>query len=385
MPLPEDAVAHAVVGRHLRLRRGETLTVETWSSGIAWARAILLEARRRGVAGTLVYEDEETFFRSLSLPIRRLPAPSTGALAAETDAYVYLPGPEAFLRLLGLPFEELEAIRIRHGPAWERRARGRGLRALRVNIAAAGPPAAARYGVDPESWRRELLRASLVPPERLARAADAVVRRLAGARRVRIRHPNGTDLSVELAAGPPYVADGRFRPARNRAFPVWAELPSGMVAVGPREGTAQGRWESNRPSFDRFASPPVWVGGRFRLARGRLVEFAFERGGRAFAAAFARGGRGAGRLTAVTVGLNPAVHRAPEVGALARGTVGLLLGDDRRIGGPHRARFSHLTELSGADVDVDGRPAWRHGRPVDPTGSLQGARGADGGRDARRR
>ena len=122
-----------------------------------------------------------------------------------------------------------------------------------------------------------------------------------------------------------------------------------------RGGTAEGTWETNRPAYDRFAQPPVALGGRFGFRAGRLREFAFDRGGAPFGAAYARAGRA--RAVALTVGLNPAITHAPEVQELGEGTLGLLLGD-----APYRAdggqpRFSFLAALSGAEVDADGR-AW---------------------------
>lgn len=365
----EEALARVVVDRYLGLRRGETLAVESWSHALGWARALLLEGRRRGAAAHLLLEDEETFFRTLALPTaRRLPLPPV-AFGERRGAYVYLPGPREFPRLFGLPAAELATVVGRHGNDWERAARRARLRAVRLAISTVTSTAAERYGVDPGAWEREVLRASLVPPDRLARVARSIVRRLERARRLRVRHPNGTDLSVEVAPGPRFVDVGR--PNGHPRGTVWSQIPAGRVAVRLREGRAAGTWEANRPSYDRFAEPPVQEGGRFVLERGRLTEFAFDRGGPAFAAAYARGGRGREAARALVFGANPRADRAPELGAIALGHIGLLFGDDRAIGGPHRARFTYLTSLAEADIEVDGRPAWRRGRPVDGTGRVR--------------
>jgi leucyl aminopeptidase (aminopeptidase T) len=365
MPVrPEDALARVVLGQCLGVRPGEAVTIETWSHALPWARALVLEARRRKAEPALVVEDEEAFFRSLALPgVRTIPGASP-ALAEQSDAYVYLPGPEAFPRLFGLPPAELESAVTRHGPAWWRAARRVGVRAARLAVASVTPTAATRYGVDLETWQRRVLRASLVPPGQLARAAEQVVRRLARARRVRVRHPNGTDLSVELQPGAGVVEDGRIDRADRRAGRLWTQIPTGLVAVPLGEGTADGIWETNRPAYERFQQPPVAEGARFVFRGGRLRAYAFERGGHAFASAYAQGGRGRDVPSALTFGLNPVADGTPELEEIAAGAVGLWLGDNRSLGGRHRSRFSYSSVLGAPDVELDGVRWWAGGQPV---------------------
>ncbi len=214
---PEDRLAQVVLDQCLAVRRGETLTVETWDHALPWARAFVLEARRRGCEPTLVVEDEAAFFRSLAQSGSRTVPSAPAAIAEASDAYVYFPGPEHFPRLLGLSAEELDAVLGRHGAGWWRAARRAGLRAARIAVAAATAPAAARFGVDRDAWQRELVQGSLVAPDRLARAAGRLVRRLHRARQVHLHHPNGTDLTVEVLRAPPVVEDGRVDRADRRA------------------------------------------------------------------------------------------------------------------------------------------------------------------------
>lgn len=359
---PEEALARIVLDRCLVVRPQESVTIESWSHALPWARALVLESRRRGAEPTLVVEDEDAFFRSLPLrDVRKLPRAPT-ALAENSDAYVYLGGPEHFPRLLGLPPDDLDAVLTRHDPGWWRAARRVGLRAARLAIAGVTDVAASRFGVDLAAWRREVLRASLVDPDRLHRAARAVGGRLTHARRVRVTHPNGTDLSVEIEPGRIVVEDGRVDRADRRAGRIWTEVPTGLVAIPLEEGRGEGVWEANRPVYDRFADPPIALGARLSLHHGRVVDWSFDRGGEPFAAAYARGGRGRDVPGALTFGLNPGLAKAPELDEIAAGTVGLLLGDNRVAGGHRRARFSYLTTLAEASVDLDGRPWIVEGR-----------------------
>jgi len=361
---PEDRLARTVLDQCLSVRRGETVTVETWNHTLPWARAFVLEARRRGCEPTLVVEDEEAFFRSLGQSGARSVPSAPAALAEASDAYVYFPGPEEFPRLLGLSAEELDAVVGRHGPSWWRAARRSGLRAARIAIAGVTPTAADRFGVDRDAWEREVLEGSLVSPDRLSRTAGRLARRLHRARQVRLRHPNGTDLTVELHRAVPVVEDGRVDRADRRAGRLWTQIPTGVVAVPLAPGIAEGVWESNREAYDRFSDPPVARGARFAFRRGRLAEYSFDQGGAAFARAYGRGGRGREIPGALTFGVNPAILHAPEMAEVAAGTVGLLLGGNRVLGGRNPARFAYLTTLAGASVELDGEPFLTEGSPA---------------------
>ncbi|MGP8110560.1 MAG: hypothetical protein ACLQD9_07660 [Thermoplasmata archaeon] len=355
-PPAGDALARVVLDRCLSVRRGESITIETWTHALPWALPFVAEARRIGAEPALVVEDEETFFRSLAARGGGTAAQAPVAPAGSSDVYVYFGGPEDFPRLFGLPSQDLESVVVRHGPGWWRAARRAGLRAARLAISAATPTAAARYGVDLESWQREILAGSRVTPDRLARRGARWVRRLTRAKTVRIRHANGTDLSVRLRQGPMILEDGRVDRTDLAAGRFWTQIPTGLVAVPLRDGFAEGTWEANRPVYDRLADPPVALGPRFEVFEGRLQQVSFDRGGEPFASAYASGGAGRDLPGGLIFGLNPAILHAPELEEIALGSVSLLLGNNRAVGGRNRSRFSYLTTLSDASVDLDGVP-----------------------------
>ncbi len=357
-----DALARVVLNRYLGVRRGEPVTVESWSHALPWARALVVEARRQGARPVLVVEDEDAYFRSLATAGAGGTVRRGSGWTPRGGAHVYLGGPEEFDRLLGLPAADRARLLDRHDRTWWAEARRTRTRAVRLAVVDATPSAAARFEVDREAWQSELLRGSLVDPARLDRAATRVVAALGRARRLRIRHPNGTDLTVERAGRTPFVDLGRPDPA---AGIVWSRVPAGLVVLPLRSGATRGTWESNRSTYDRFVRAPVTSGSRFSFRDGRLVDAEFERGGEPFDTVVSRVGRDRPRAVAVTVGVNPAVNAAPEVESLPEGTLGLLIADAPYRPGGAGPAFSFLATLAHAEVDADGRSWLRAGRPAE--------------------
>ncbi len=358
MPSPrherrEDALARAILDRYLGVRPGEAVTIETWSHALPWARALVVAARRRGARPSLLVEDEEAFFRSVEVVGSRFPQRFRSGSAGRGGAHIYLDGPEEFPRLLGLPPRDRERLLERHDRAWWTAARRARTRALRVAVGDATPTAAERYGVDRDAWQSELLRASLVDPDVLARRGEAVLRSLRGSPCFHLRHPNGTDLWVDVVPRAARTDVGRPEPARGF---VWGHVPAGLLILPLRAHRTVGVWETNRPAYDRFARTPVAVGGRFVFRRGRLAELAFDRGGEPALPPPARFGPGTVRPIALTIGLNPAISFAPEFQELGEGTYGLLLGDAPYRPGGERPRRTFLGALAGAEIETDGSP-----------------------------
>jgi hypothetical protein len=371
----EQALARAALGAYLGLRGGEPVTIETWSQGLPWARALVVEARRRGAEPVLAVEDEEAFFRSLSVGrhVPRAPA-ELGRLGG---AYVYLPGPEAFPRLFGLRPADLRPALDRHGGPWELAARASGLRAVRLSVAAVTGTAAARFGVNLDAWRSEVVTASLLPPPRLAAEAARLAPGMRHARSVVVTHPNGTRFEARIRSDRRTEETGGLGPAVSGRRALWASLPTGRLVLPVVPGSASGAWETNRPSYDRYGDEPVGIGGRFAFQDGRLTGVTFDRGGEGFAGTYRRAHRTPRAVTGLSIGLNPRVDRAPEVGDLARGTVGLRFD----VPTPRRDRSGFpsvpLALLAGGDLHVDGRAWILGGRPV---GGVPGATGRRSGR-----
>src|SRR5690242_5666573 len=90
----ETQVARKVILEALRLKQGDTVTVETWNGGLSLARRFVVEARKVGAHPILVFEDEDAYVES----VRSAPRDEVGkmgkheyGLLSSTDAYFFIP------------------------------------------------------------------------------------------------------------------------------------------------------------------------------------------------------------------------------------------------------------------------------------------------------
>jgi leucyl aminopeptidase (aminopeptidase T) len=89
-------VAKKVLAETLRLKPGETLTIETWTAGIPFAAEAALEAKRLGAFPLITLEDERSYVKG----VRLAPKEAIGkmgkheyGLLSNSDAYLFIPGP----------------------------------------------------------------------------------------------------------------------------------------------------------------------------------------------------------------------------------------------------------------------------------------------------
>jgi leucyl aminopeptidase (aminopeptidase T) len=315
-----------------------------------------------GARPLIHFEDEASYWQAVRdgrASVIGSPGEHEWAALEKTDVYVYFWGPESLARRSRLPDRTASEL-TRYNSRWYEVARKSEVRGVRMAIARVTEENARFWGVPFVPWRREVLAASMRDPTSLGRDAERVRRVLSRGRSIRLRHPNGTDLTLALAGRPVQVATGELTPAsRKSAFGQLANVPDGSVYVAVDEGTAEGTIVANRAT-----SVPQGrqEGGRFRFSNGRLESFDFSEGGPAFRAAYRGAGAGRDRPSFLEVGLNPDVRTAPGLEEAGRGAVTIGVGQNASFGGKTKVDFLGYVTIAGADLTVDGRPLVRHGR-----------------------
>ncbi len=361
---PEDRLARLVVGQALRVKRGESVTVEAWSHALPWATACVREIVQRGAQPMILYNDDPTYWGLVGAGRTRelgTLGDHERAALAKTDAYIYFEGPEDRGRLHALDDSTRRTL-FGWEDAWWSTAKKGGLRCAWVLLGRAVASSARFHGIPLARWRSELVQASLVDPAGMQRDGARLAKRLAGGRTLLIRHPNGTRLELRLRGRVPIVHDGIIdrRDLSNGHF--LEEIPSGYIPVAVDERYAEGTILSNVASH-AMDGHTVVSGARWTFKDGRLVRFDHARGGEHLAREYAAAPEdGRDRPAVISIGLNPAIRSAPIVSDQRKGRLMFMVGGNSSHGGSNANPFHAYLLLDGATVEVDGRPILRAGR-----------------------
>lgn len=352
------AVARTLVGPALGLRSGEHLVVVSWNHTLAWATAVVQEARRVGAVPLLLLEDETAFWGSVEgtrstrgWPL--VPAPVRAALH-RADALVYFPGPADRPRLRALPPPLLGPL-LGRDELWFRLARAAGVRSIRCLLGYASDAQAEHWHVPGATWRSQLIRALTTAdyPE-IGRSAARAARTLERGRRLRLTSANGTDLRVGLRGRTAWIDDGRIDAEDRRRGRLFATAPAGTLVVAVAEGTMEGTAVANRPSF---LGSGRTVGGQWEIERGRLRNYWYTDEGEAFESEFAAAPRGREVVGLFALGLNPALAPGvPQAEDAEAGTVTIAVGGNSLYGGRNRCPFLAWITIGDATVSVDDTP-----------------------------
>lgn len=357
------AAARSIVTKYLKVRAGENAVVESWDHTLAMAQAMVDEIRRVGGQTLHIHEDEEAWWRAIdrkqSKLLGRASSPEWAALTA-SDVYVHFWGPGDTDRIERIPEKTFDEAIGWFSP-WYEAARRSGLRGGRVALGFATEGRARQWGVDRAEWEERILRACLVDPADSAARGARLCNAIARGRRVRITHPNGTDIEVALAGTPPRVHDGTPHPRDRRYGPsdMLSQIPGGRVDVALDSTTAEGEIHANRRTN-------IWwywsEGGTLEFAGGRLKSYSFDHGGEEFASQYKRGSTGRDRTGSLTFGLNPTATAVPNLENIELGSVTLVVGRNQHLRGRNGSNFMNWITLAGAEIAVDGTPVIRSGR-----------------------
>lgn len=358
------ALAEVIVHKTLRVKSGESVTIEAWTHTLGLANACFRVAVAAGARPMILYHDDATFWGLVddghAKTLGVIGDHEFSALA-KTDAYIFLEGPEdrsRFHALTDATREDLVAWEWK----WWRQAERTGLRCAWILLGRAVAGSARHFQVDLKRWREELYRASMVDPAQLRKAGLRAARAFQEGRVVHVTHPNGTDLTLRLRHRTVSIHDGTLDAKDLAQGRFMEEVPSGYVPAPLDERYAEGEVLSNVPGHTMHGGTTV-VGAHWRFHGGRLVEFSHKQGQAEIQAEYdAAAPEGRDLVGVISVGLNPEIAIAPFVADQRLGRIMLLVGGNRYHGGTNSSPFHMYLLLDGATVTVDGRTIVRGGK-----------------------
>ncbi len=362
MPRLETELARTILARNLNVRKGESVVIESWTHGLPYVPAFVEEVRRLGADPMVIYEDERAWWSAVSggraKSVGRMSRSERAALEA-ADVYVYFWGPEDRPRADALP-DRVGTPAFDFNEGWYKIGRSHGLRGCRMSVAYATDPAAKVLGLDGARWRQKIATAGLADAKHMQAAGTKVAARLEAGSELRIRHKNGTDLSLGLAGYDARVETGLVdKAARARPYGFLTNSPAGTVLVALDEKVAEGVIVSNHP----YIQPGFRAGtGRWEFSGGHLVTFSYDHDGKVAEERYRAAGPGKDRPAMFGVGLNPKGRGIPQYEEIESGMTLLGIGGNSFLGGKTDLAFQLYAMLRGADVDVDGVSIVRAGR-----------------------
>lgn len=316
----EAEVARKVISETLNLKKGETVTVETWNNGLPIALKFVGEARRIGAIPITLFEDEETYV----MGVKNAPKDARGkmgkhehGLLAHSDAYFFIPNEllEGYTKRL-TPDETEEATG--YGDSWYEAAEKAKLRGGRMSFGFAGKELAKMVGKSLEEIQVHQLKASLVDFGAIRKAGRDVASRLPDSGGGSLVSSGGSHLRFEFNRGS-HIEDGVVDAKDVSTGHNMAYLPPGFLRKEVRPESVSGRVKVS-PSL-------AWTGmiedATLEFERGKLVSWKSSSSKRRLDEAIEDQAADERVISALIIGLNPLMKYGYGQDRFVSGAIGL--------------------------------------------------------------
>ncbi len=330
-------VASKLLDESLRVKKGETVTVETWNTGLPLATEVVRRARRRGCATVVIFEDEESYVDG----VKNMPKDVLGvmgrheySLLSGTDAYVFIPGPPLGPYYRRISREDY-ASSTRYNGSWYDAAEKAKIRGVRLSFGYVGEDLSHYLGRGMGQVARTQLKAVLVDLKQIRSKGLAVTGKLRDGSRATLR-TGRNELKLTLK-GSPSLEDGMVDEDDVTKGENMAYLPPGMVAMDVDNASATGAI-SLSPSLTRLGFAPAL---ELEFDKGRLARWSSAKPAPMITKIMDSIKEGDRVLSLLTVGLNEKMPYGYGQDRFAAGSV--------TVGG-----FGFVGVSRNAVLDVDG-------------------------------
>ncbi len=354
-----DTLAKNVLLTTLGIQSGDDFIVETWDHGLPIASAFVYRGRELGAHPMLLFEHEETFWKSTeSLPEDKLGKVGEHEWAAieKSKGYVFIPGPANFMKVWK-NFPKFRASTA-YNKEWYERAKRYRLKGARIALAYATRERARSYKIPLIAWQKMLLAASSIDYSILKDKVEKVTPLLRNGE-VKITATNGTNLILHLAGREPYAEDCTVDANDLDHGRNVANIPGGNLSACPDEAQGEGTVIFDRPT----AYMGKWVGGvRFDFKDGTLTSYQARLNASLFKSSYEKATGEKDKVALVGVGLNPKARIGFLQDSIVEGAVTVAIGGNDDVGGNNKTDYYYAGVLTKATLSVDGRVIVRNGK-----------------------
>ena len=315
----DGQVARKVISESLRLKKGESVTVETWNNGLALARRFVVEARRIGALPIMIFEDEDAYVDG----VKNTPRDMVGKmgrheheLLAATDAYFFIPNEVLGAYTKRLTPEEVDQS-TSYGTSWYKAAEKAKLRGARMSFGFAGKELARILGKRLEEIIIHQLKATLVDFGALKKTGKELGSHLPN-NTAGVLISGGSQLEFEFEDGvgleDGIVDEEDISTGHNMAY-----MPPGMLAKDVKVGSASGKV--------KLSPTLTWLGmiedAVLEFESGRLVRWSSRSSKERLDSLINDQPENERKASALTIGLNRLVRYGYAQDRFVAGSIGI--------------------------------------------------------------
>ncbi len=329
-----DALAKKILKESLNVQRGETVTIETWTNGLDFAKRVVLEARKIGATPLLLLEDQDVFIETA----KTVPKEHLGSmgrheygLLSETNAYVFIPGPPIAAYTKVITREE-RAISTAYNQSWYEAAAKAKLRGARLSFGYVGEDLAKLYGKSVKTIVDHQLKACLVDINKLRETGNRIATYLTdgyeasiGSGNEKLRFALGGNVVIEDG-----IVDTQDVDAENNMV----YMPPGRVRKGINPSSVSGSIEV---SFAEIYSGRV-EGIKMSFKDGILRSWSAKRNNKALDELINKIPEDKRQISFIEIGMNPVLKYGNAQDRFVSGAV--TIGLPRFAGVSNRATLS---------------------------------------------
>ena len=311
-----------ILTESLGVRKGDCITIETWNNGLPFATQVVQQARQMGAIPILLLEDEKTFIKTA----KAAPKENLGsmgdheyALLSKTNSYVFIPGPPLAPYTKALS-QESKFVATSYNNSWYEAAAKAKLKGVRLSHSYVGNDLATLLGKKKETIVQHLLEASFVDYRGIGKKAKTVLGNMSDGTDGEILS-DGKSLKFKFM-GQTTIEDGIVDDEDVQTGDNIASIPPGYVwrEVDPKstEGTVNFYGQ-----YTRYGKLPA---STLTFKGGKLTSWSSAKGGKMLEKLVDVIPEVKRVLSAVTVGLNPAIKYGYSQDRCVAGCIGLAVG-----------------------------------------------------------